>query len=445
MFTRAVDIAWLAAFRVLFGLTMAFSALRFIAYGWIDDFYIRPTFHFKYYGFEWVQPLAPAVMHTLFWALAALSLCIAAGFFFRITATLFFLAFTYLQLIDVATYLNHYYLACILALLLAVSPAHRAYSLDSYLGRVEPLEYLPQFWLSLFRFQVGVVYTFAGLAKLNTDWLLHAQPLGIWLSSRTDTPLLGPIFAEPWAPLVMSWAGFLFDLTIIWFLRSSRTRLPAYAALIAFHVLTRVLFPIGMFPAIMILSALVFFPPDWPRFHRFSPSLAPASIPVRRPLLAAALLFAIIQVALPLRHFAYGENILWHEQGMRFSWRVMVREKNGAITYYVRNKDTGRVWPVSPNYYLTAIQARELSSQPDLILQLAHHIRDDFQKNNKGPVEVRVEARVSLNGRPSRLMVDPTVDLAVLEDSISKAHWIAPAPLGAPPQLTPIKLSLSDR
>ena len=44
-----------------------------------------------------------------------------------------------------------------------------------------------------------------------------------------------------------------------------RTRVVAYAALVVFHVLTGALFPIGMFPVIMIVSALVFFPPDWPR------------------------------------------------------------------------------------------------------------------------------------------------------------------------------------
>ena len=76
-----VDIAWLVAFRVLFGLVMCVSALRFIAYGWIDDFFVTPTFHFKYYGFAWVEPLPGPELHALFWALAVLSACVALGLF----------------------------------------------------------------------------------------------------------------------------------------------------------------------------------------------------------------------------------------------------------------------------------------------------------------------------------------------------------------------------
>src|SRR5262249_14954286 len=114
-------------------------------------------------------------------------------------------------------------------------------------------------------FQIGLVYTCAGLAKAQPDWLLHAQPLRIWLNARTELPVLGQLFAQPWAAPAMSWAGFLFDATIAGWLLLRRTRPWAFCAVIAFHVLTRTLFPIGMFPVIMVLGALVFFEPDWPR------------------------------------------------------------------------------------------------------------------------------------------------------------------------------------
>ncbi|WP_199694075.1 HTTM domain-containing protein, partial [Sorangium cellulosum] len=262
--SRPVDIAWLAAFRALFGLTMCVSMARFIAYGWIDELFVKPSFHFKYWGLAWVEPLPPAGMHALFWALAGLALAIALGLAFRVAAPLFVVGFTYLQVIDVTTYLNHYYLASLLGLLLAASPAHRAWSLDALLARRHERS-IPAAWLYLLRFQVGVVYTFAGLAKAHADWLLHAQPLRIWLGSRTDMPVLGPLFTHPWAAPLMSWAGFLFDTSIVWLLLVPRLRPFAYAAVILFHAVTRALFPIGMFPVIMVLSALVFFPPSWPR------------------------------------------------------------------------------------------------------------------------------------------------------------------------------------
>ncbi|WP_437293803.1 HTTM domain-containing protein [Sorangium sp. So ce426] len=464
---RPIDIAWLAAFRALFGLTMCVSMARFIAYGWIDEFFVKPGFHFKYWGLAWVEPLSPAGMHALFWALAALALALALGFMFRVAAPLFVVGFTYLQLIDVTTYLNHYYLASLLGLLLAASPAHRAWSIDALLSRRSERS-VSAAWLYLLRFQVGVVYTFAGLAKAHADWLLHAQPLRIWLGSRTDMPVLGPLFTHPWAAPLMSWAGFLFDTSIVWLLLCRRLRPFAYAAVILFHVVTRALFPIGMFPVIMVLSALVFFPPEWPRrlLSRLraralpahggagaprapqapqpttdEPALPPAAPPSRslRALgLALGAAYCAVQLAMPLRFLAYGGNVRWHEQGMRFSWRVMVREKNGSVTFIVRSRRTGRTWHVSPREYLTRLQEREMAGQPDLILQLSRHIREDFERRGRGPVEVRADALVSLNGRRIARLIDPGVDLAVVSDGLGPAPYILPAPEGPPPHIRPL-------
>lgn len=436
---RPVDAAWLAAFRILFGLVMAFSALRFLAYGWIDDFWVTPRYHFTYRGFGWVEPLSARGMHALFWVLCGLAIAIAAGFCFRLACGAFLAGFVYVQLIDVATYLNHYVLAALLAALLLVSPAGKTWSIDAWLaGRAGGNPAVQTLWLWLFRLQIGAVYTYAGLAKANADWLIHAQPLRIWLTSRTGLPVVGPLLAQSWTPLAMSWGGFLFDSTVVWFLLARRTRPFAYAAVIVFHVLTRLLFPIGMFPVIMILSALVFFSPSWPRFGRETArqgSRPSGSAPVRGPVLALAGAYVALQVLVPLRALAYPGDVRWHEQGMRFSWRVMVREKNGSVTFLVRSKTTGHVWHVSPRTMLTRTQEREMAGQPDLILQLAHAVRDDFARRGHGPVEVRVDAIASLNGRRLAPLVDPDVDLACVEDGVLPARWILPLPASAPPHI----------
>ena len=175
--------------------------------------------------------------------------------------------FTYLQLVDVTNYLNHYYLVSLLAALLFFIPAHRA-----VLARRAPApgdrapRRLPAWCTHLLRFQVAVVYVNAGLAKATADWLLHAQPLNIWLSARTDLPVIGPYLDLPAVAYAAAWAGFLFDTTIVFFLLWRRTRPFAYVAVLAFHFATHLLFPqIGMFPVIMVVAALVFFDPSWPR------------------------------------------------------------------------------------------------------------------------------------------------------------------------------------
>ncbi len=461
-----VDGAWLAAFRVLFGLTMLVSLLRFIAYGWIDTLFVQPRFHFKYWGFQWVGDPSAWQAHALFYTLATLAACVAAGLMFRVASLGFACGFALLQLIDATTYLNHYYLATLLAFLLALSPAGRGWSLDAWArrhvrrGNARPapapggaVAKLPvaRGWLYLFRFQVAVVYTFAGLAKAQSDWLIHAQPLGIWLGSSTDLALIGGLFKLPFAAPLLSWVGFFFDLTIAFWMLNRRARPFAYAAIVAFHLLTRALFPIGMFPVIMVLAALVFFEPSWPRelWSRVAaralqpaPTVAPPKPAQRSGMaqlaLALGVLYCGLSLALPLRWLAYGGDVLWHEQGMRWSWRVMVREKNGAVTFHVREPSTNRQWSVPPRTYLNPLQEREMSGQPDLILQLAHRIRDDAERQLKARVEVRVEALASLNGRRSRALIDPSVDLARVEDGVALATWITRPTSEAPPHVRPI-------
>jgi hypothetical protein len=450
------DIAALALFRVAFGLMVAVSAARFLAYGWVQEFFVRPKFHFTYWGFGWVPALPAPWIHVVFGVLGVLGLCVAVGLYYRVAIALLFVTFTYVQLVDVTTYLNHYYLVSLLAGLLCFVPAHRAFSVDAWRNPSLRRDWLPAWCTYLLRFQVGVVYVFAGLAKLTTDWLVHAQPLQIWLSARTGLPLVGAVLDQPWVAYGAAWSGFLFDTTIVAFLLVRRLRPFAYAVVLGFHAATWALFPIGMFPVIMVTAALVFFDPSWPRwlvarlrrvFKREAHPPEPRE-PVSTPVLASpggkarfalgvAVAYGILQIALPLRTHFYGGNVLWHEQGMRFSWRVMAREKNGSVTFVVRSPATGKEWHVPPRQYLTPLQEREMSVQPDLILQLARRIAHDFEAEGKGPVEVHADARASLNGRPAELLVDPDVDLAGQEDGFAPKSWILPAPDSPPARLRP--------
>lgn len=434
---RPTDIAALAAFRILFGLMLFVGLSRFMAQGWVQSHYVEPGFAFSYWGFGWVPRPSEVGLYALFGGLALAALCIAAGLFYRVAAALFCVGFAWVQLLDATNWLNHYYLVVLLSLLLAVLPLHGAWSLDAWRRPSLRRATLPAWMTWLLRFQVGVVYFFAGKAKLSEDWLLHAQPLGIWLSSRNEVPLIGPLLDATWAAWAASWAGFLFDTTIVAFLLARRTRPFAYAVVVVFHLCTHLLFDIGMFPWIMVVSALVFFSPSWPRklLRLQAPAVtAPAAPAARLPAwgLALAAAYCVVQVAVPLRHHLYPGQLLWAEQGMRFAWKVMVREKSGSVTFHVTDPATRRRWQVNPQSYLTWRQTREMSTQPDLILQVAHHIARDFRARGVAAPQVRAEAWVSLNGRPAALLVAPDVDLASVRDGLGPAAWILPAPQGPP-------------
>ena len=206
-----------------------------------------------------------AQVTAAFAVLLVLGLMVDAGAFYRFAIVALFLVFTWLQLVDVSNYLNHYYLVSLLALLMAFMPLHTAFSVDAWRSPALRRGAFPAWCTWLLRFQVATVYTCAGLAKLNADWLVHAQPLSIWLSAREGLPVIGPWLGERWVAFVFAWSGFLFDSTIACFLLWGRTRAVAFVAVVGFHLATWVLFPIGMFPFIMITAALVFFDPSWPR------------------------------------------------------------------------------------------------------------------------------------------------------------------------------------
>jgi hypothetical protein len=123
---------------------------------------------------------------------------------------------------------------------------------------------------------------------------------------------------------------------------------------------------------------------------------------------------------------------------MRFSWRVMSREKNGSVTFYVTQRSTGRQWVVSPREHLTRLQEREMSSQPDLIWQLAQELGRKWRARGVADVEVRADAVVSLNGRPAARLIDPAVDLLSVEDGLGAKPWVLPSPGGEPIHLRPL-------
>ena len=122
----------LAFFRIVFGLLMLVAELRFIAKGWITEFYVKPQFYFTFYGFDWIKPLPEPYIHWIFYGLIFLSLLITLGLFYRFAIVLFFILFTYVELLDKSVYLNHYYQVSLLAFLMCFLPMNHFYSLLIY-------------------------------------------------------------------------------------------------------------------------------------------------------------------------------------------------------------------------------------------------------------------------------------------------------------------------
>ncbi len=439
----SVSIWPLVTFRVLFGLVCAFGALRFVAEGWVGALLLEPGFTFDFYGFAWVPRPGPVAAYALYGIIAASALAVAAGWYFRLAAALLLVSFTYAELLDATNYLNHYYLVVLLAALLLFTPAHRALSLDVARGRVASAGRVPAWCVYALMAQLALVYGCAGLAKVNADWLLRAMPLAIWLPEHADLPLIGAWLAEPWVALAASWAACLYDLTIVGWLLWGRSRAWAYAAVVVFHGATWALFNIGLFPLIMTTGTLLFFPAAqharawaWIKVQLGQPLSLSGSTTTVAPALTgrAARLppwtlgaFFAVQLALPLRALAYPGPAAWSEEGYRFGWRVMLVEKVGSARFSVSDAATGRRVEVDALDYLTPYQAKQMAIQPDFIWQFAQHLGEVYRREHgfTRPA-VRVESFVSLNGRRSRRLIDPAVDLLAVRDGLAPKPWILP-------------------
>jgi hypothetical protein len=477
-----VDAASLALFRIAFGVLLLWEVWKYVANGWVARYYVDPTFHFTYYGFEWVRPWPGPWMHVHVTVLGALAACIALGACYRLAAALFFLGFSYLFLLEQARYLNHLYLICLLAFLLAAVPAHRVFSFDAWLRPRGGPAVAPAWALWILRFQVAVPYVYGGIAKLNGDWLA-GEPVRTWLAERSAQSVLGPWLTQEWLVSALCYGGLLFDLAIVPLLLWRRTRALALAAALGFHLTNAYIFTIGIFPWLMIAATLLFLPPDWPRraaailrlrpphrptlgspdagpeWERGRPGRPGTATPPERPgwprshtseidmpsvggdgepgavplpgpvptwLLAVLAVYVALQLLLPLRHWLYPGDVAWTEEGHRFSWRMRLREKEQTLELLVTAPSSGLSRTMDPRQFVTAWQYEGMEGRPDMILQLAHHVAERARQQGYPDVEVRVRALTSLNGRPARDQIDPTVDLARVPRTVWPADWIVP-------------------
>ena len=429
----------LAVFRIGFGLMMLFSIIRFWHYGWIETIYVNPKFHFSYYGFEFIKSLGNYT-YLLFIICGISALFVALGFKYRLAIITFFLSFTYIELIDKTTYLNHYYFITILSFLMCFLPANACFSIDNLIKK-RTYQNIPKWTTDSIKLLLGIVYVYAGLAKINSDWLFKAMPLKIWLPSKYDLPFIGEnIMQQEWFHFAMSWSGMLYDLCIPFLLLYKRTRVVAFVFVVFFHVFTRVLFNIGMFPYIMIVATLIFFDAD---VHDkilniirkivsiFKVKIKSLKTEVynyknQKIVLPILVVFFVIQLLLPFRYLLYPGELFWTEEGYRFSWRVMLIEKTGFAEFKVVNAKTKEAFVVNNTDFLTTFQIKQMSMQSDFILQYAKYLEQHFASQGHKNIEIYVDNYVTLNGRMSQRYIDPKINLLEQTESFKHKTWILP-------------------
>ncbi len=426
----------LALYRIGFGILVMFSLARFFLNGWVESLYLVPDFHFSYYGFSWVKPIG-VFTYFIFIICFSSALFVTIGYRYRYAIIILFLSFTYIELMDKTTYLNHYYLISCISFLMIFLPCTSYFAIDCKKNLK-----IPQWTIDSLKFLIIIVYIYAGLAKINSDWLVNAQPLKIWLRAKYTIPLIGEtLLQKDFSYYLFSWGGMIYDCVIPFLLLCKRTRYFAFFMVIAFHIMTRILFPpIGMFPYIMIFSCIIFFDSSTHKKildfikstfrlkiknnEKFISDIK--SFGRNKFIIPTLSLFFIFQIIFPLRSSLYPGELFWNEQGYRFSWRVMLIEKTGYTTFKVVDNNTNKFQVVDNMEFLTPFQEKQMSFQPDMILEYAHYLGKTFEQRGFSNVSVYADSYVTLNGRPSIKFIDPKVDLYKQKNDLKHKNWIIP-------------------
>jgi len=428
---KNIDNSALVVFRVLFGALILLEAIGAILTGWVKHVLIDPQFTFSFIGFEWLQPLPGHWMYVYYIIMGICGLGVMLGYKYRFSIISFTLMWTATYFMQKASYNNHYYLLILLSAMMAVVPAHRYFSIDARIKPSIKQNAIPQWCSLIFVVQMGIVYTYASIAKLYPDWL-DTTVVELLMRSKQQYFGIGDLLQQQRVHDCIAYFGIVFDLLIVPLLLWKTTRKYAFWVAVFFHIFNSIVFQVGVFPYMSLALMLFFFDPRTIRnialkkktFYEDEAII----IPKQRIFISGMfLLYFVIQIGLPLRHWVIQDDVLWTEEGHRMSWRMMLRAKSGRVSYRVVDKATNATIAIKLDDYLTVKQKANASTKPDIIWQFSQYLKQKFKAEGK-EVAVYVNCKLSVNGKPYIPLIDPKVDLAEVEwNAFEHNDWILPS------------------
>lgn len=429
---KPIDIAPLIYARIVLGLfiTIEFTGGLFTSYG---QTLVQPSFNFSYQLTPFIKPWAiPEMMYGHFLLNMILGLMMVFGIFYRWVTPLFLLSGCSLFLMEKALYINHFYLYSLILLLFCFLPANRAFSFDAHRNPSIRVSEIPAWIIYILLFQLSIVYIFAGIAKINSDWF-QAQPVKLWLAARADYPIIGGVLSSNFHAYLVAYGGLFFDLFIVPFMLFKPTRKVAYFVCCFFHISNVITFGVGTFPWFSMAFTALFFPLNSFRKWKLKEKLPPLGFKFfdygksKKFVYAFMIIFILLQLILPLRPHLYPGNASWREEGHFFAWRMMLRQKHGSITFTVTDEQVGKKEIVNLDEYLTPKQIHRMSGNPDLILQFAHFLENHYIKEKGYEVpSITAQNHIALNGREIQEMIHSQVDLTKEKRSLLPYKFIFP-------------------
>ncbi|WP_010520584.1 HTTM domain-containing protein [Aquimarina agarivorans] len=415
---RTVDNSPLIIFRIIFGVLICLESWGAIATGWVTRTLIEPKFTFNFIHLDFLQPLSGWGMYAYYIAMGIVGLGILLGYRYVLASALFCIMWGATYLMQKSSYNNHYYLLWLLSGIMCFLPANKDLSLDVRLGYTTQKNAMPYWCKFLIIAQLAIVYTYAAVAKLYPDWISTNVAANL-MAAKANYPVVGQLLQQKWTHYVITYMGIIFDLLIIPALLFKPTRKIAFVLAIFFHLYNSIVFQIGIFPYLALSFSLFFFPAERIRawfYPKLKKHITPKiySTPIHKPILITLAVWLIIQIALPLRHWAIKGDVLYTEEGHRLSWRMMLRSKSGRNTFYIQKETEKRKERVVVSKHLSPKQIRSMGGKPDMIWQFAQHLKKEYAKKNIA-IKVFVTNHTSVNRKTAVQLIDPNVDLAAVQ------------------------------
>lgn len=355
-----------------------------------------------YPGLDFIAPYSVGLINLLIGVSLAGAAGLALGLLPRLTALVFTVSFTYLYLIDLSFYNNHYYLWSLLGILFMVVDTQNSYSIIDFF-RKDFSKRVSSMAVQSFKLLVSIVYLYAAVVKVNADWM-SGYPLIMKFEAMG-------LAGSEWIGLGMSYGGLLFDFFMafgLWFLAKKW-----YVALfyIGFHISNSFLFPIGMFPFVMIAAWLLFAAPVKSLKTTYREILAGTLIQKAR--LVTIGLFLLFNFVFPLRYLMYEGRTSWHRQGYLFSWRMMLdRYELKDFKFYVNLPENEISYFVDFNQFITPRQYLKSFYDAYAIWYMAQKLElDAIQKYGESDPQVFNIATVQLNQHEPKNIYNPDLDL----------------------------------
>ncbi|XP_039307001.1 vitamin K-dependent gamma-carboxylase isoform X2 [Solenopsis invicta] len=256
---RPTDPASLGVVRALFGLCMIIDVVEERGFADVDrkwgnswDCHFPLIHGMKPPSLPWMT-----MIYAVMW-LGAFG--IALGLRFKIACACFVLPYWYVFLLEKSYWNNHTYLYGIVAILFWGTEANKYFALDAKRNGSS----VPYWNYFILKFQFFALYFLAGLKKSDREWL---EGYAMTTLSRhwVFYPFKIILSPEQIDFLIVHWFGFIFDLSVGFFMLFEKTRIPSMVLCTAFHLMNSRLFSIGMFPYVCLATMPLFCRVDWPR------------------------------------------------------------------------------------------------------------------------------------------------------------------------------------